>query len=383
MPHLVLQRGPTRVGLGPDAVARGPVGQVAQRVGQRVGEQVGDRAPPGQRGVRVGVQPGHQHERPLVGAGVRQGQAGFVAHGVADDEKVQVEGPRPPAQLPRAAMPGLDAVAQREQRGGVQGRRADDDGVEEVWLVEHADGCRAVETRHCRQPDAVAAGQFAHAFVLVIFISVLPICLGMLLAAVLGQAVVRGAVTFRTMLFLPQVVATVVIGLIWSWLLSEGGPINLALDAVGLGGVTRAWLGDFDTALPAVGLIGAWAATGLCMVLFIAGVQRIPKELYEAARMDGAGPWREFRAITLPGLRAEVGVALTLTVIAALRTFDLVYVTTSGGPGKETVVPGILIYTRAFREGDVGSAAAIAVVLAVILLVVAYAITQISDREST
>lgn len=231
--------------------------------------------------------------------------------------------------------------------------------------------------------DLDVRSAFSHAFVLVIFISVLPICLGLLLAAVLGQAVVRGAVTFRTMLFLPQVVATVVIGLIWSWLLSEGGPINLALDAVGLGGVTRAWLGDFDTALPAVGLIGAWAATGLCMVLFIAGVQRIPKELYEAARMDGAGPWREFRAITLPGLRAEVGVALTLTVIAALRTFDLVYVTTSGGPGKETVVPGILIYTRAFREGDVGSAAAIAVVLAVILLVVAYAITQISDREST
>ena len=228
-------------------------------------------------------------------------------------------------------------------------------------------------------PEVLAA--FRHAAILVLFISVFPICLGLLLAAVLGKAVVRGSTAFRAALFLPQVVATVVIGLVWSWMLSLDGPVNSLLSALGLGSGTRAWLGDFDTALPAVGLIGAWAATGLCMVLFIAGVQRIPYELYEDARLDGAGAWREFMAITLPGIRSELGVALTLTVIAALRTFDLVYVTTSGGPGQETTVPGLLIYTRAFRVGDVGSAAAIAVVLAAVLLVVSYVITQASERE--
>ena len=93
---------------------------------------------------------------------------------------------------------------------------------------------------------------------------------------------------------------------------------------------------------------------GLCMVLFLAGIQKIPLSLYEAARVDGAGPVREFFAVTLPGLRSELAVALTLTTIMALRSFDLVYVATNGGPGSSTTVPGVLVYRNAFSNGAVG-----------------------------
>ena len=90
------------------------------------------------------------------------------------------------------------------------------------------------------------------------------------------------------------------------------------------------------------------------MVLFLAGVQKIPQELYDAARVDGAGAVREFLAVTLPGLRRELAVALTLTMIAALRNFDLIYLTTGGGPGDATKVPAYEVYNRTFNTGEVG-----------------------------
>ena len=97
------------------------------------------------------------------------------------------------------------------------------------------------------------------------------------------------------------------------------------------------------------------------MVLLTAGVQKIPQSLYDAARVDGAGPVREFFAVTLPGLRGEIAVALTLTTIYALRNFDLVYITTGGGPGDATSVPAFQVYTARSRAAQVGSAAAIGI----------------------
>lgn len=163
-------------------------------------------------------------------------------------------------------------------------------------------------------------------------------------------------------------VATVVVGVSWKWILAPQGPLNDVLGHIGLGGFEKAWLGDFTWALPTVGLIGTWIEYGLCMVLFLAGVQKIPTSLYDAARVDGAGVVREFFAVTLPNLRNEIAVAQTLTTLVALRSFDLIYVTTKGGPGNATDVPTYELYVRAFETGQVGSAAAIGVVLAVISL---------------
>ena len=144
----------------------------------------------------------------------------------------------------------------------------------------------------------------------------------------------------RTVLFLPQIIPLVAAGIAWKWVLSASGLVNQILSAIGLDGVTRAWLGDFDFALPAVGIIGAWVLIGLCTILLLTGMSKIDTALYESARLDGAGAFQEFRSITLPSLRQEIGVCITVTVIAALASFDIVYIATGGGPGLATTVPG-------------------------------------------
>ncbi|MEA5119301.1 MAG: sugar ABC transporter permease, partial [Propionicimonas sp.] len=131
----------------------------------------------------------------------------------------------------------------------------------------------------------------------------------------------------------------------------------------------------------ALGMIGTWGGFGFCMVLFISGVSAIPSELYEAARVDGAGPVREFFSVTLPGLRGQLAVALTLTVTSALRTFDLVWITTHGGPGTATLTPAVALYKAAFQNPQVGLAAAIGIVMAVLCLLIAIAIGRIAERD--
>lgn len=231
-----------------------------------------------------------------------------------------------------------------------------------------------------RNDDLRAA--FGHALVLMVFYALVPLCVGLVLASILNRAKVRGLSFFRTVVFLPQVIAMVVVAVAWRRIYAPDGPLNSLLQAVGLGSLTRAWLGDYDAALPAVGFIGTWFETGLVTVLLLAGMSRISPELYDAVRLDGGGPVREFFAVTLPSVRGEIAVALTLTVIAALRTFDLVYVTTRGGPGTSTSVPSYEVYHRAFELGKVGSAAAIGVCLTIIIFVISFAITRFGDRDS-
>lgn len=230
--------------------------------------------------------------------------------------------------------------------------------------------------------DPVLRASFGHAAVFVVFYAVIPVALGLVLTAIMGRAArLRGVGIFRTLLFLPQVIASVVVATTWVAIYAPGGLSDQLLRAVGLGSVSKAWLGDFSTALPAVGIIGTWVEVGLCLVLFSAGVGQIPAERYEAARIDGAGAVGEFFAVTLPGLRGQIAVALTLTVIAALKTFDLVYVSTRGGPGNATTVPSFEAYNLAFNIGRVGAAAAIGVTLAVLIAVVTLVITRIRPEE--
>ena len=223
---------------------------------------------------------------------------------------------------------------------------------------------------------------FGHALVLVGFYALLPLILGLFLAALLSRMRVRGISGFRAILFLPQVVALVAVGVVWRWILAPDGPLNESLRAIGLGSLARPWLGDFTWALPAVGLVGTWVTFGLAMVLLVAGVQKIPTSLYDAARVDGAGPLREFFVVTLPGLRNEIVVVLVLTTTTALRSFDLVYVMTGGGPGTSTSVPSYRLYTAAFQTGEAGLGAAIGIVLALAIFAVAFGITRLGERGS-
>lgn len=213
--------------------------------------------------------------------------------------------------------------------------------------------------------------------VFVIFYSIIPILIGLFLASLLSRRPIPGFAFFRTALFLPQVISMVVVGVIWRWMFNPTfGPINTLLRLVGLNKFAISWLGDFTWALPAVGSIGTWVQYGFCMVLFLAGMQHIQDEYYEAASLDGAGAFQQFIHITVPGLRAEIAVALVTTIIAALRVFDLVYTTTRGGPGESTMVTGFLIYRAAFTTNRIGYAAAIATVLTVIILAISLVIRR-------
>ena len=228
--------------------------------------------------------------------------------------------------------------------------------------------------------DAALRQSLVHALVLVVFYCVLPVCLGLALTGLITGARLRGQAAIRAALFVPQVIPGVAIAVIWRWVYDPSGPLNAVLRAVGLRSVARGWLADFHFALPAVAIVGTWLMTGLCVLLFVAGVQKIPGDLYDAARVDGAGRLREFWSVTVPGLRGEILVAVILTMIAALRTFDLVYLMTGGGPGTATTVPSYQVYRRAFFTGEVGSAAALGVVLAMIILLLSSGAALVRQR---
>jgi raffinose/stachyose/melibiose transport system permease protein len=229
--------------------------------------------------------------------------------------------------------------------------------------------------------DPELRSAFVHALVLLIFYAVLPVLIGLMLAGVMARAHVRGLALFRTILFLPQVIAMVVVAVMWKMIYDpDNGALNRFLGVFGIEG--KSWLGDFGLALPSIGLVGTWVYYGLAMVLLTAGVQKIPGSLYDAARVDGAGPFREFLAVTLPALRGEIAVALTLTTIYALRNFDLVYITTHGGPGDATTVPAFQVFSRAFESGQVGSAAAVGITLTAIIFAISLGINRFSERTA-
>lgn len=217
----------------------------------------------------------------------------------------------------------------------------------------------------------------------VLFYTILPIMLGLFLTSLLTRSRIRGLTLFRTGLFIPQVMSPVVVGIVWRWLFTYNGPINSFLIAIGLENVALPWLGDFTWAPYAVGAVGTWVQYGLCMVLFIAGAQSIDEELYDAAKVFGANAWQQFRYVTFPGLRQQILVAFILTFIAAMRVFDLVFVLTQGGPGKQTIVTSYLIYQQAFQRNRAGYASAIAVVIAIIILVVSIAVFKLQSRDES
>ena len=219
--------------------------------------------------------------------------------------------------------------------------------------------------------DPQLISSVGHSFFLMIFFTIIPVVLGLVIAVLIQEIRLKGlATTARTLLFLPQIIPGAAAAIAWVWMLSSTGAVNQLLSGIGLGGLTRAWLGDFTWALPAVGLIGLWLNLGFCTILLMAGIGKIDLAIYEAAKLDGAGFFQTFRSVTLPGLRQEIGVCVTMTMIAALASFDVVYMSTRGGPGTSTMVPGVQIFQLAFTESRVGLASALAIVLTVLIVVV-------------
>jgi raffinose/stachyose/melibiose transport system permease protein len=246
------------------------------------------------------------------------------------------------------------------------------DGIGEMRWIGFDNYIRVLE-------DEDLLGTIINAFKLVVFFSFVPVALGVIVASVIHRvANGRLGAIARTILFLPQVIPLVAAGIIWGRLLSLQGLVNQLLRSIGLDHLARAWLGDFDWALPAVGLIGIWVLLGFCTVLLWTGMSKLDVALYESARIDGAGWFTELRRITVPLLKLEIGVCITVTMIAALAAFDIVYVTTAGGPGNATAVPGVQIYILAFTQQRIGLASALAVLLMILVLVVILPIQRLS-----
>ncbi|NDJ60073.1 MAG: sugar ABC transporter permease [Chloroflexi bacterium] len=215
----------------------------------------------------------------------------------------------------------------------------------------------------------------------VVFYTIIPIIFALFLTSLMTRGKLRGMAFFRTGLFIPQVMSMVVVGIIWRWLFTIDGPINQLLTLVGLESWVRPWLGDFTFARYAVGAVGSWVQYGLAMVLFLAGIQAIDEELYDAAKVFGANALQQFRYVTLPGLRQQIIVAFVLTFIAALRVFDLVFVLTRGGPGKETWVTSYMVYEETFRFNRAGYGAAIAVTMALVIVTVSAVVFWVQSRD--
>jgi multiple sugar transport system permease protein/raffinose/stachyose/melibiose transport system permease protein len=207
-----------------------------------------------------------------------------------------------------------------------------------------------------------------------------PIAIGLPLAIMLWSGS-RFRLAFRAIYFLPVILPIVVIGLIWGWIYNPlFGVLNTVLDAVGLGELTRGWLGDPSTALYAVLFAAIWATFGLCVVLFLAGLQGIDMNLIDAAKVDGANSWQRTRHVLLPGIAPVMTFVITITLVGAFSVFDIVYVMTRGGPGTATETMAGYAYKVAFSRNFAGYGAAISTVIGLISLVLAVAILRY--RES-
>jgi multiple sugar transport system permease protein len=201
------------------------------------------------------------------------------------------------------------------------------------------------------------------------------------LAMLLNQKL-RGVAFFRTAAFFPYVTSIVAIAVVWNTLYSpEFGPINQFLTRLGVEN-PPGWTSSADWAMPAVILTSVWREMGYYMLLFLAGLQTIPPELYEAARMDGAGPWQRFRNVTLPCLRPTTFFVTVMLTIGSFKVFDIILVMTNGGPGTSTLVLSQYIYDQGFVENDFGYASSVSVVLFVICISVTVVQFLVNKRRA-
>ncbi|WP_165367404.1 carbohydrate ABC transporter permease [Phytoactinopolyspora endophytica] len=204
---------------------------------------------------------------------------------------------------------------------------------------------------------------------------VLPFAVAIALGlALLANRSMRGIGLFRAGLFLPRIVPLAAVSLIWLWLYSPDGWFNHLLGQVGLD--PRNWLLDEGTALHAVAGMRVWKALGGNMVLFLAGLQAIPRTLYEAATVDGANSWQRFRYVTLPGLRPVTTYIVILNIVYLAQSFAEIFILTGGGPLRSTTTTNFLIYEEAFQNNRFGSASAMAFVLFALIFAFSFMILR-------
>ena len=209
-------------------------------------------------------------------------------------------------------------------------------------------------------------GALVHNFIWILIHLPLSVFFGLLLAALLRE-VKEGAI-IKSIIYLGMVIPMIVGGVLLRFVYDgDAGVVNELLRFVGLGDMARSWTRYPDTALISLIIGTVWIWTGFCMIVYSAGIESIPTELYEAARVDGASRWRTFWRITIPMLRPATIVVVTMTLLWELKVFDIVYVATFGGPGRASNVMALLMYFDAFYTfpASFGTASAIATLLTI------------------
>ncbi|MBV9644391.1 MAG: sugar ABC transporter permease [Verrucomicrobia bacterium] len=210
----------------------------------------------------------------------------------------------------------------------------------------------------------------------------LPTSLGLGLALLLNLKF-RGSAVFRSIFYFPAVLSVAVVGLIWTWIYHPDlGLLNQSLSAMGLKGLTRNWLSDPRIAVYPVIIAATWNAVGLPMLLFLAGLQTVPMDLLEAAKIDGAGPIRRFIHVTFPLLRETTLIVLAITAINALKAYDIVYAMTNGGPANSTQLLSTWMYFLTYNYNTVGQGTAIAVILFSLTLIFAIPYIRLMTRKT-
>lgn len=216
---------------------------------------------------------------------------------------------------------------------------------------------------------------------LVYALVVVPVGLfGSLILALLLNQGFKGTNVFRTLFFLPSLTPAVALALLWTWLFHPSvGPINVALGWIGIDG--PGWLSSKEWALPALMIISLWATIGgSSMLIFLAGLQGVPQELYEAADIDGAGSFAKFRSVTLPLITPTLFFNLILGIIGALKVFTLAFVATLGGPSYATWFYALHIYRQAFEYFRMGYGSALAWIFVIVLLIFTLIQLRLSRR---
>ena len=202
-----------------------------------------------------------------------------------------------------------------------------------------------------------------------------------LTVAVLLNRKFRTKAWIRTSFYLPVVISLVVASVVWGQLLQYEGFINQLLSQIGLGAIAEDWLGTMRTAFPTIIALSQWQAIGYCAVIYLAGLQAIPADMYEAAEMEGAEGFKLFRYVTFPLLMPSVSIVMFLTVVGGLKLFELPYILTNGGPGTSSYTLFMAIYSSAFREGNYGYAIAGSVVLTAMIIIVSTIQLRITRRR--
>jgi raffinose/stachyose/melibiose transport system permease protein len=203
-----------------------------------------------------------------------------------------------------------------------------------------------------------------------------------LLLAIAVDRVRRGQGAYRIVFYIPTILSGVVVAVIWKWILQpSGGPLNEVLHSLGLDSLQQPWLASSTTAIWSVAVASMWTGLGYPFLFYLAGLQNVPAEQVEAARIDGARGWNVFKDVTLPSIRHVITLVNILTILGGMQIFNVVITMTNGGPSYATEVPLLHIYREAFTYLHFGYATALSVIFGLMLLVVSIVQFVVTHRK--